>query len=209
MLPARRPARLLVCGFGDFPGFADNPASGVIERLRAAGWAPEAVETAYQPIPTTWAGAFEAAAGAARTFGAHGVLVLGVAGGADGFRVETQALNRACTDKPDAGGALQADGRISISGAAVARATAPAQAMVAALEHEGLPASISSNAGDYLCNYVFYRLLSECADLPSAFLHLPPGLDPSELDRGAKAVATVFGRTLASASPEPVAAAGR
>jgi uncharacterized membrane protein YgdD (TMEM256/DUF423 family) len=59
--------------------------------------------------------------------------------------------------------------------------------MIAALAREGLPARASSDAGDYLCNHVFYRLLTEPGAPPAAFLHLPPGLDLDALERGAKA----------------------
>ena len=72
--------------------------------------------------------------------------------------------------------------------------------MVAALVAEGLPAYASSDAGDYLCNYTFYRLLTEVASGPdapfAAFLHIPPTLGPDDLRRGVKAAASALARTL-------------
>ncbi|HTK34612.1 MAG TPA: hypothetical protein VL358_04900 [Caulobacteraceae bacterium] len=192
------PTRLLICGFGPFPGFPDNPASRVVERLKAANWAPERSRTAYQTIPTTWCGGYRAAAAARTAFGAQGVLILGVAGGADSFRVEICARNRAAIDRPDALGAVHGHKRISAAGPAVAFASGPTEAMVAAITAAGLPVHTSQDAGDYLCNQVFYRLLTESGPAPplTAFLHLPPGLDLDVLELGAKAAATALGGRL-------------
>ena len=194
--PTAPPVRLLICGFGGFPGFPDNPAARVVERLRATAWAPPRAETAYQLIPTTWGEGHRAAARAAKAFEPDGVLVLGVAGGADCFRVETQACNLAGTGRPDAEGAVHDTAFISLAGPDIATTTAPAAAMVEAIAKAGLPVCASSNAGDYLCNYVFYRLLTEAPASCTAFLHLPPDLDLDALERGAKAAAAALGLSL-------------
>lgn len=211
--PARvRPdPRLLVCGFGGFPGFPHNPAALVVNALAGQGWSPDRVETHYLVLPTTWSGALETAADALRGTGAAGVLVVGVASGAEGFRVEMRAQNRARADLADAAGAFYSHERISRLGPAVARATAPVEPMVEAIRAEGLPVQASSDAGDYLCNYLFYRLLTEVLAAPdappAAFLHIPPGLTPDDLERGVKAAAGALARTLAFGAPaEPVTA---
>jgi pyroglutamyl-peptidase len=132
------------------------------------------------------------------------VLLLGVASGAQAFRVEMRAANLARTDLADAEGRLFRRAHISPVGPAVARATAPVEPMVAALQRAGLRATASSDAGDYLCNFTFYRVLTEIAAEPdaplAAFLHLPPiqeGFSLDDLERGVKATASVFARTLA------------
>jgi pyroglutamyl-peptidase len=50
--------------------------------------------------------------------------------------------------------------------------TLPVDAIVAALNAEGIPAEVSRDAGGYLCNHVFYRLRS--AGVDGGFVHLPP-----------------------------------
>jgi pyroglutamyl-peptidase len=92
------------------------------------------------------------------------------------------------------------EGEIAPNGPALARAHVPAEAMAEAIRSEGLPVEISEDAGDYLCNYVFYRLLTELAATPSgpsaAFLHIPPvaaaGLTLDDLERGTKTAAAAF-----------------
>lgn len=203
-MSALPPPRLLVCGFGPFPGVPDNPAAATIRRLRADAWAPEHGEADYLELPTTWAGAVPAVADAMRATGADGVLMLGVAAGAESFRVEMRAANTVGADRPDAAGRLFPRRAISPLGPAVARATALVQPMVEALHRAGLAAYASSNAGDYLCNYAFYRVLTEIAAEPrgplAAFLHIPPVREDfglSDIERGVRAVASAFARTLA------------
>jgi pyroglutamyl-peptidase len=190
--PKRATPRLLVCGFGPFPGFPENPAARVVERLSAEQWSPDGVVAAYRLIPTTWAGGPAAAAEAARAFAPDAILVLGVAGGADRFQVEGRARNRAAPDRPDAEGALHPTAHILAGGADLMAAAAPLEAMVEAIAAEGLPVAHSTDAGDYLCNYVFYRLLAEAHAPRTAFLHLPPGLPVEDLARGTMAAASAL-----------------
>jgi pyroglutamyl-peptidase len=195
---------LLVCGFGPFPGVADNPAGDAVGRLEAEGWAPDDAEALYLQLPTVWTGAAELLLDRMRETGAGAVLILGVAVGAELFRVEMRAVNKALTDRPDAAGRSFPRAAIAPLGPAVARTSAPVQPMVAALQEAGLAAYASSDAGRYLCNYTFYRALTETArevDPPLvAFLHVPSvreGLALDDIVRGTKAVASTLARTLA------------
>jgi pyroglutamyl-peptidase len=199
----RRPSRLLVCGFGPFPGVADNPAGDAVVRLEAEGWAPDDAEIAYLQLPTVWTGAAELLLNRMRETAAGAVLILGVATGAELFRVEMRAVNKALTDRPDAVGRSFPRAAISPLGPAVARTSAPVQPMVAAIQAAGLGAYASSDAGRYLCNYTFYRALTETAREAApplvAFLHVPSlreGLGLDDIVRGAKAAAGALARTL-------------
>lgn len=206
--------RLLVCGFGPFPGAPDNPAGAAVRALQAEGWAPDDAEIAYLQLPTVWTGAAEALLDGLRNSRAGAVLILGVAIGAELFRVEMRAVNKALTDRTDAVGRLFPRAAISPLGPAVARATAPVEPMVAALQNAGLGAYASSDAGRYLCNYVLYRALTETArdTRPPlvAFVHVPPVRDDltlADIERGVKAAASSLARTLAFGRPaEPAVA---
>lgn len=194
--------RLLICGFGAFPHMPDNPSALVVERLAAASWSAGAAPTAYAVLPTTWGGSTELLRRLLEETRADGVLLTGVAGSAQAFRVEMRAANLCSTIAPDAEGALRTDSRITPLGPAALRTTAPVQAMLAAVRAEGLPAEASSDAGDYLCNFALYSLLSNRLDAsgPFGFLHIPPassrlGLD--DLERGVKAAAGAMARALA------------
>jgi pyroglutamyl-peptidase len=213
----------LLCGFGGFPNFPANPSGIIVEQLEAEGWAPEGASLAFSVLPTTWAGAVAALKARLRETGADGVLLTGVCGGAAGFRVEMRAQNRASTTAVDADGRKHGAMRISPLGPAVLRASAPVEPMIGALRKVGLPVEPSSDAGDYLCNYTFYKALADQASdreaRPIAFLHLPPVREAppvedagflaftlDDLEKGVKAAATSLARTLAFGSRETLPA---
>ncbi|MCE1235035.1 MAG: pyroglutamyl-peptidase I [Hyphomicrobiales bacterium] len=183
--------RLLVTGFGPFPGAPRNPTAAVVERLMRRSDIRSRVEVIGRVLPTTWA-AVEALPTLLDQIDPDAVLMLGLARRATGFRVEKLARARVAT-------AVDAEGRggparLSTEPAALA-ATAPVRAMHDAIRARGLPAKISTDAGAYLCNGAFRRALEAAAGRPAAFLHLPPtrNLAPSsrlavtDLERGVAA----------------------
>lgn len=194
----RRPGTLLICGFGPFPEAPENP-SGPVALAVAAELA--AMPARAVVAPTAWSGAYQAIMRASE--GCTAVLLLGVDPAAGDFQVEMRARNETSVSRPDAEGERRQHRRIARSGPAVARSTAPVAAMVRAIEREGLPARASSDAGDYLCNYALYRLLTERPQLVTGFLHLPGagGFDDGARIRAARAAALTFAGVLRSPAP--------
>jgi pyroglutamyl-peptidase len=189
--------RLLICGFGPFPQAPDNPAAETVRRLKAARWSPPGAETAYALLPTTWARAAEAALEAAKAHDADAILLIGVAVGALGFRVETRGRNQAGPARPDADGQCWPSDTIDEAGPAERRTPAPIQAMRDAIAATGLPVTLSDDAGDYLCNFAFYRVMAERP--MTAFLHAPALSEVFSLDdllTAARAAATILAAPL-------------
>ena len=83
-------------------------------------------------------------------------LHFGVSGRARGFEIETRACNR-CAVSPDASGALPPARAIHEGGAAHVGAGLPVQYLVARLRRRGIPAFVSRDAGEYLCNATLYH----------------------------------------------------
>ena len=190
-------SRLLICGFGPFPEAPENPAAWTVDRLRLDRWAPPDCAVGYAVLPTTWQGAAEAALEATRTFSADAILLVGVAISAEAFRVETFGRNRAGRDRPDAQGLCWPGAVIETDGPTARRVIAPVQAMLAAIKDQGLQANLSSDAGDYLCNFTLYRLLAKVA--MTAFLHVPAPSAQIQLEdilAAVRAAATAFAREL-------------
>jgi pyroglutamyl-peptidase len=203
-----RPA-LLITGFGPFPGSPDNPTAAVVASLLEQAWAPQGACAHGLVVPVRWDQSAQIIAEAIRASGCDGALLLGVAGKAREFRVEMRAKNQADRRKPDADGALWPSGKITPTGPAVARATAPVADMVRAIQKAGYPSVASSDAGDYLCNFTLYRILTEtAADARSpavGFLHVPRSvlrdgeevlLTIADIERAVKAAATAFTHSL-------------
>jgi hypothetical protein len=85
----------------------------------------------------------------------------------------TRRARRTTTQRPRPGSAIDPAGPLAL------RSTLPVDAIVAALEAEGIPAEVSRDAGGYLCNHVFYVLLQ--SGRRGGFVHVPP-LDVLPLD---------------------------
>jgi pyroglutamyl-peptidase len=186
---------LLICGFGPFSEAPDNPSALAVERLRQDGWAPPGVAVGYAVLPTAWTKAPETAFEAVRAISADAVLLVGVAVKSEAFRVETLARNRASQVHADAAGRLWPSAIIDAAGPAARPVIAPVEAMTAAIQAQGLPAALSSDAGDYLCNFTLFRLLAEVP--MTAFLHVPapgPRIGLDDILAAVRAAAQAFVR---------------
>lgn len=196
--------RLLLTGFGPFPGAPRNPTAIVVERIAARADLRRRAEIVARVLPVTWA-AIDALPALLTETDPDAVLMLGLARRARLVRVECRARDRVLAAAVDAAGR---HGPRTLAGEAAMplRATAPIAAMVGAIRACGLPAELSNDAGAYLCNAAFRRALETVRERPVAFLHLPP-------DRYA-APASLFGladleRAVAVAIPPLLAAVRR
>lgn len=122
------------------------------------------------------------------------VLLVGRTRKSNGFRVQLRAENRA----------LDGGKKISQTGPALARATAPAAEMVRALIDAGLVADATSDSEEDTGSYLLYRVLAalpDNADAPSVgLLRVPASLTVDQLRLGVQTAAAAMARHL---SPLP------
>lgn len=171
------PLRILATGFSAFPRAPVNPTEVLMGLLKEA--APDlgpAVELRTLVLPVEYARAPQALGEIGATFAADVAVHFGLADTARGFRLESTARNRSSTLAVDAAGLLPAQARVC-EGPATLRSTLPLPDIAAALEAEGLPVQLSSNAGAYLCNHVFYLsrsgTISRFGPKITGFVHVP------------------------------------
>jgi pyroglutamyl-peptidase len=170
--------KILIAGFGRFPGSPLNPSGLVASRL------------ALRRRPA-FAGTHRIAHVFATRYGEVDrdlpallarerpdmVLLFGVATRARRLRIEELARNRVSVLFPDAGG-FRPVGPAIAPGRAALRNPRPIERLVRAARSAGVPAAHSRNAGTYLCNYIYWRAI-EAARTPGgprlvAFVHVPP-----------------------------------
>jgi pyroglutamyl-peptidase len=163
--------RLLVTGFGPFPGVATNPSGRVAAlvagspRLRRLG-----IEAQGLVLPTAYAAIEGVLAPALARGGFAAVLMIGVAGRTREIRVERRAANRASLLSPDASGKRR--GSLTLGPGPAHRSSAVAAPPVLdRLRRHRLPCRVSRDAGRYLCNAVYFAALAE--PVPVLFLHIP------------------------------------
>jgi pyroglutamyl-peptidase len=163
-------SRLLVTGFGPFPGVAINPSGKVAAlvadspRLRRLG-----IEAQALVLPTAYT-ALEGVLAPALAHGFDAVLMIGVAGRAREIRVERRALNRASLLAPDAAGQRRTSLMLGPGPAHRLSAVAPSPVLDRLRRHR-LPCRPSRDAGRYLCNASYFAALAE--PVPVLFLHIP------------------------------------
>lgn len=183
-MPAPRPIVLLT-GFGPFPGTPDNLTSRLVPELaRRASRRFRGHDVIDEIFPTDWS---QAPQQLSELYARHApklALHFGVSERATGFQIETTAFNR-CVSAADAAGCLPSAPQIEPDGCESMSTRLPAAEIVARLQALNLPASLSPDAGGYLCNSIFYRTLRHAAALPrtavAGFIHIPQKLATADI----------------------------
>ncbi|MEZ4428804.1 MAG: hypothetical protein R3A51_14075 [Nannocystaceae bacterium] len=156
--------RLLVTGFGPFPGVDDNPSGALARSLdgRTLG----GVTIAGVWVPTSWRAAWPTIVAAVARCRPRALVMLGVASTRAAVAVERVAVNEAAARR-DVDGALPEAATILADAPARLTTTLPWSTLVG----DGVVAS--DDAGRYLCNYVFFRALAELEVPVRGFVHMP------------------------------------
>ncbi|HKA39448.1 MAG TPA: pyroglutamyl-peptidase I [Burkholderiales bacterium] len=166
--------RALVTGFDPFGGGRVNASLEAVRRLPARIGTFDIVTAV---LPTSYARSIPALKAAIRDARPAIVLCVGEAGDRSQLSVERVAVNLQDARIPDNDGAAPADRPVVRGGPAAYFATLPVRKMVAALRAAELPAELSSSAGTFVCNHVFYGLMRVAAtarrSFRGGFLHVP------------------------------------
>ncbi len=105
------------------------------------------------------------------------IVCVGQAGGRAGISIERIAVNLDDAPLPDNAGSMLHNTPVVTGGPAAYFSTLPVQAMLAALQRDGTPCELSSSAGHFVCNHVFYALMHLLAKKKSTvrggFIHVP------------------------------------
>ena len=153
------PLRILITGFGPFPGAPFNPTEPLVARLlRLRRPALGDVELSGHIFPVTYRDVDRELPDLLAARRPHALLMFGLASRTQHLRIETRARNAVTTLWPDAEHARVRKG--SISGGADALMFGPHTArLLRAAVGTGIDARASRNAGSYLCNYLSWRAI--------------------------------------------------
>jgi pyroglutamyl-peptidase len=165
--------RVLITGFGPFPGAPFNPSAALAKALtRRRRPALAGIERATHIFATTYASVDrDLPKLLAQKPGI--VLMFGVAGRRRQLCIETRARNAVSLLFPDASGHRPLRGIIKLRGPAVLAGNAPFARLAGAA---GPRARLSGDAGRYLCNYIYWRALEHMHGTRPLvqFVHIPP-----------------------------------
>ena len=167
---------ILATGFGVFPGAPENPTTWAMHEIERSGWQPAGAHLVTRTLPVRfdlWDGELQPLLATARP---DAVVSFGLSAKAKGITLESTARNRVATERPDFTGACSVSDCAVDSGAEILPTRLPLRDISERLYDAGIPIGRSDDAGDYLCNLLFYRLMDFAeAGGPkvAGFIHVP------------------------------------
>jgi pyroglutamyl-peptidase len=183
--------RLLITGFGPFPGVDENH-SGSLARDCAQSLATNGADATHAELPVS----YRRCPGALRTVldktGPDAVLMLGVKLSSPWLSLERVALNAFHASIPDADGALVEHAPVLQDGREAIFAGGDVPGLAAHLGEHGHDGRPSYHAGTYVCNQAYYlasQALEASLGGPNAlFVHVPRLPEQTPADRQATAL---------------------
>lgn len=169
--------RILITGFGPFPGAPFNPTAPLVARLlRLRRPALNDVERFGHIFPVTYQNVDNELPELLASCRPHALLMFGLATRTRHVRIETRARNAVTMLWPDAGHARPRKG--SIAGGIDALMFGPHTAkLLRTAVGTGIDARTSRDAGSYLCNYLSWRAIEathrDGGPRLAAFVHIP------------------------------------
>lgn len=167
--------RVVIAGFGPFPGAPCNPSAALAQALAcsrrptlsALTRTAHVFATAYAAVDRDLDKLFAAKPDA--------VLMFGLAARRRHVCVETRARNAVSVLFPDVYGCRPKANAIAAKAPSWQRGNAPFVRLVNAMQTTGVAARLSRDAGRYLCNYAYWQALQRArtGTLLIAFVHIP------------------------------------
>jgi pyroglutamyl-peptidase len=170
--------KVLVAGFGPFPGAAKNPSGRLALTLaRSRRVASSGAKIVGAVIPTVYQEVFSTFTEMMRAEKPDVVLMFGLAGSAPFMRIETRAMNVASSIYPDAVGEKPANHFLIAGSPQILNVRAPLHRLLRAAHETGAKTKLSVNAGRYICNAAFFHTLDAARKTGApklvTFVHIP------------------------------------
>jgi pyroglutamyl-peptidase len=181
---------VLITGFGPFPGAPFNPSGGLalaLAKRRQREFA--GVRRIAHVFETSYAAVDRDLPRLLRQHRPDIVLMFGLAARTPFVRIETRARNAASMLFPDVDGRVLRESAIAPNAPASLTARAPFARLLAAARATRANVRLSRDAGDYLCNYAYWRALeaSRSGTLVQ-FIHVPLGRPGGNVLRAGEAI---------------------
>jgi pyroglutamyl-peptidase len=180
--------RVVITGFGPFPGAPFNPSATLAKALaRRRRPAFAGLDRTVHIFATTY-GSVDRELPKLLAQKPDIVLMFGVAGRRRQLCVETRARNALSVLFPDAGGYRPQQSAINRGKPPALTGNAPFARLLGAARTRTRASRLSRDAGRYLCNYLYWRALEHLRqDGPLVqFIHIPPVSNKARRHSGKK-----------------------
>lgn len=162
---------ILVTAFEPFGGETMNPTEMILNRL------PDMIGShriRKVLLPVEFERASALALNMYDIFSPDAVLMLGQAAGRSAVTPETTAKNIMNARIPDNAGFQPRELPIRKSRASALYSTLPLESICEVINALGIPCEVSDDAGEFVCNTLFYRMLHHASrKIPTGFIHVP------------------------------------
>ncbi len=167
--------KILVTGFKPFLGEKINPSELILNKINH-------LNIQKIILPVEFKSAFEILKTEIINQKPDYVIMLGQASGRKNISFEKIGLNWIQSAHPDESGLKPHIGVIDPSQSLALMTKFPVDEIYQKLKSQNLPVEISFSAGAYVCNNLYFKVLSEFSELKSVFVHVP--LLPEQLVAG-------------------------
>ncbi|MGH6798581.1 MAG: hypothetical protein ACREDI_09405 [Roseiarcus sp.] len=182
---------ILVTGFEPFGGETVNASWEAAQRLE--GWHHGEYTAAARRLPCAYEASVKELVRAIETLRPEAILMTGQAARRAVVCVERFAHNLDDAAAPDNDGALRRALRISRGAPEWLEAAAPVRTIARAILKAGIPARVSTNAGGFVCNHLYFGALEYLGVLKrptrAVFLHLPATPEQTPVSASVKRLA--------------------
>lgn len=170
-----RKARILLTGFCPFLGERINPSQLILEKINHSEQFKSSVDTLL--LPVSFQQAVPLLIEKMQKQHYDYVLMLGQAGGRQKVNLERVALNWLESEHPDEDGFKPEQGEISKGSEPALFTRAPLNQWKDLLDKQGHSVVVSLSAGGYVCNYLYFHVLSwinaQRLSTQACFIHVP------------------------------------
>lgn len=166
--------RVLITGFDPFGGEPVNPALEAVKKVSDNVAGAEVIKV---EIPTVFRKSVEKISEYIAKYTPDIVICVGQAGGRFDITPERVAINLDDARIKDNEGNSPIDTKIFEDGANAYFTNLPVKAMVQEMKNNGIPGSLSTTAGTYVCNHLMYGVLylidKKYPNMKGGFIHVP------------------------------------
>lgn len=160
--------KLLITGFEPFGGRAVNTSADLVAHLRNQAQQGD-VTRVYSTLPVDFRRTWPHLKRVLKEEKPDGLVMLGEKSGT-GMWIETGADNHRRTARGH--GVIRRAGPGRLENPLPVREWQLAAVRALGLKPSPVAIELSSDAGDYLCNFTYFKVLSEVAPLPALFIHV-------------------------------------
>lgn len=160
-------------GFEPFGGHPENVSWEVARRVTCG--VAEGIELAVELLPVSFTRVAHSLHKAVERYAPDVVIMLGQSALTDRVKLERVALNLMDSAMGDNDGYKPSEEPIYSGENNALFTTLPIKRLHAAIVDDGIPAKISTSAGVYVCNRLYYEALRmcKCGTMQALFIHLP------------------------------------